>query len=254
MKRLIAIITLCILLPTWANAEDDILTTAAANGSFKTLTNLIVAADLDEALQGKGSFTVFAPTDEAFARLPKGTLEELLKPKNREKLADILKFHMIPEAISIAKSKPSHPVTTAKTLLGKKLNFKRDGEMVEVNGIKVITRNIRCSNGIIQVIDGVLIPSISVDSDSLLGVAKQAGTFKTLLAAVDAADLTEVLQGDGPFTLFAPTDKAFAKLPKGTIASLLKPDNKEKLATILKYRLARRCQASRYVQDVACCR
>ncbi len=232
MKRITTTLALLLLLPTLVSAEDNILTTAAANGSFKTLTSLVVAANLDEALQSKDELTVFAPTDEAFAKLPKGTLENLLKSENRETLANILKYHVLPTEISVPK-RNSHPLKSAKTLLGKKVNFDRKGSEVRINGAKIITRNIKCSNGLIHVIDTVLLPS--EDDNTIVGTAKKAGNFKTLLAAAKAAGLVETLSSKGPLTVFAPTDKAFKALPKGTLASLLKSENKDQLATILKY-------------------
>lgn len=232
MKLPIIIATLLLSLPSLVLGQNDILTTAASNGSFKTLTSLVVAADLDEALQGKGSLTVFAPTDEAFAKLPEGTLETLLKPENKEQLADILKYHVLPSKISVPK-RNSHPIKSAKTLLGKNVSFDRNGTKVKINDANITTRNIKCSNGFIQVIDAVLIPP--KDDNSIVGIAKKAGKFETLLAAAQAAGLVETLSGEGPLTVFAPTDKAFAALPKGTIKTLLKPANKDQLATILKY-------------------
>ena len=233
MKKVLAIALLFLLsIPSGVRANDDILTTAARNGSFNTLVSLCVAADLDEVLQGKGDFTVFAPTDEAFAKLPAETLQSLSQPENRDQLIAILKYHVLPTRVSVPAKAPSHPLRSAKSLLGPKINFQRKGNRLEVNGNEVVTRNIRCTNGIIQVIDGVLLPP---EDKSIVGTAKKAGTFKTLLAALDAAELTDALSGKGPFTVFAPTDKAFAAIPKSTLKSLLKPENKDKLAKILKY-------------------
>ncbi len=233
--RLLSIMFATLLsMPAVALADDNILSTAASNGSFKTLVNLVVAADLDEALQGDGEFTVFAPTDEAFAKLPAETLESLTQPENREQLASILKYHVIPREISVPKRPPSHPLKSAKTLMGKRIRFERNGSDVKVNNANVIIRNIKCSNGLIQVIDAVLIPPAD-DDNSIVGVAKQAGNFTTLLATTEAAGLVDALNGDGPLTVFAPTDEAFKALPEGTVKNLLKPENKEQLATILKY-------------------
>ncbi len=237
MNRIILIAFMVMAMPQWTIAADDILTTAASNGSFNTLVSLVVAADLDETLQSKGEFTVFAPTDEAFAKLPKETLAALLKPDNREQLASILKYHVLPQEISVPKRPPSHPLRSAKTLLGEKIKFDRQGTGVKVNGSKILIRNIRCSNGLIHVIDAVLMPP--KDDQTIVGVAQKAGNFKTLLAASEAAGLVEVLAGKGPLTVFAPTDKAFKALPSGTVESLLKPENKDKLANILKYHVVK---------------
>ncbi len=223
--------------PAGLRADDDILTTAAGNGSFKTLVSLVVAAGLDEALQGDGHFTVFAPTDAAFEQLPAETLQTLLKPENRAQLADILKYHVLPDELSAPRQAPSHPVRSATTLLGETLKFRRDGDDVFVNEARITTRNIRCSNGLIQVIDGVLLPP--QPSSTIVQVAEQAGSFKRLLAAVEAAGLTETLMGEGPFTVLAPTDDAFQALPPDALERLLEPKNRDQLAAILKYHVIR---------------
>jgi transforming growth factor-beta-induced protein len=209
-------------------AEDDIVDTAVKAGSFKTLAAALGAADLVDALKGKGPFTVFAPTDEAFAKLPAGTVETLLKPENKGKLAAILTYHVVPGTVLAA---DVVKVKGAKSLNGQRIDVTVDGSNVSVDAAKVVKTDIKCSNGVIHVIDSVILPA----SDTIPVVAENAKSFGTLLAAVKAAGLAEVLSGEGPFTVFAPTDEAFAKLPKGTVESLLKPENKDKLISILKY-------------------
>ena len=107
-------------------------------------------------------------------------------------------------------------------------------EKVMVNNANVIKTDIMCSNGVIHVIDNVILPPEAPSAD-IVDTAVEAGSFKTLVAAVQAAGLVDTLKGEGPFTVFAPTDEAFAKLPEGTIAELLKPENKDKLTAILTY-------------------
>jgi transforming growth factor-beta-induced protein len=216
-------------------ARADILTTAARAGQFKTLVSAVVAAGLDAPLKGDGHFTVFAPTDDAFAKLPKGTLETLLKPENQEKLATILKFHVLPKTVRVSAEPPAHRVERAATLAGPEVQFARAGNTVKVNGATVLVRNIECTNGVIQVIDAVLLPPEPEKKVTVLALAEKAGTFKTLLAALKAADLLDALSGNDPLTVFAPTDEAFAKLPKGTVENLLKPENKDQLRNILLY-------------------
>ena len=223
-------VMVALVLATTANlraAEKDIVDTAVAAGSFKTLAAALEGADLVDALKGKGPFTVFAPTDEAFAKLPKGTVETLLKPENKKKLAGILTYHVVSGKV------PASAVVKlsgAKTLNGQQVDVVVEDGEVMIDNAKVVTTDIACSNGIIHVIDSVILPA----EDSIPVVATKAG-FKTLVAAVKAAGLAEALSGEGPFTVFAPTDAAFAKLPEGTLESLLKPENKDKLAAILKY-------------------
>ena len=209
-------------------AEQTIVETAIAAGSFKTLVAAVGAAELAETLNGKGPFTVFAPTDEAFAKLPKETLESLLKPENKAKLAAILTYHVVPGAVKAA---DVVKLKNATTVQGQRVDIKVDGGKVTVDGANVVKTDIACSNGVIHVIDTVILP---VDG-TIVDVASKNGSFNTLVAAVKAAGLVETLSGKGPFTVLAPTDAAFAKLPKGTLETLLKPENKQQLVDILTY-------------------
>jgi len=148
------------LLPVTVNAmnngmQKDIVETAVENGSFKTLVAAVKAAGLVETLKGKGPFTVFAPTDAAFAQLPKGTVENLLMPKNKSKLVAILTHHVLAGAI-LAKEISGKKVSP-KTVNGTSLSI--DGTLgVTVSGAKVVIADVKTSNGIIHVIDKVLIP------------------------------------------------------------------------------------------------
>ncbi len=119
----------------------------------------------------------------------------------------------------------------AKTLNGQRVGIDVDDGKVSVDKANVVTTDIECSNGIIHVIDSVILPS----GDNIVATAEKAGTFKTLIAAAKAAGLAGALTGETDLTVFAPTDEAFSKLPEGTVADLLKPENKSKLAGILKY-------------------
>ncbi len=215
----------------WTTAQpqaSDIVDTAVKAGSFKTLAAALGAADLVETLKSKGPFTVFAPTDKAFAKLPKGTVDMLLKPENKAKLQAILKYHVVSGNVMAANVVK---LNSAKTVQGQSVQIKVDGGKVMVDGANVTATDVKCSNGVIHIIDTVILPA---DKD-IVETAVGAGKFKTLAAALGAAGLVETLQGEGPFTVFAPTDEAFAKLPEGTIATLLKPENKTKLQNILKY-------------------
>jgi uncharacterized surface protein with fasciclin (FAS1) repeats len=209
-------------------AVKDIVTTAVEAGSFKTLAAALKAGGLVETLQGKGPFTVFAPTDEAFAKLPAGTVETLLKPENKSQLVSVLTYHVVSGKVAAAQVVK---LNAAATVNGQRVDIKVEDGQVRVDQATVVKADIHCSNGIIHVIDQVLLPS----SDNIPATAQKAGTFNTLLAAAKAAGLVEVLSGDKPLTVFAPTDEAFAKLPEGTVESLLKPENKAKLAAILAF-------------------
>lgn len=210
-----------------ARTGPDIVDTAVAAGSFKTLVAALQAAGLVDALRSDGPFTVFAPTDEAFAALPKGTVEKLLKPENRATLAAILTYHVAPGELDAQEVVAR---TSVATLNGQRLQIAAR-QSVRVNGAKVVKADILCSNGVIHVIDQVILPS----SDSILETAAASGSFETLAAAIRTAGLIKTLSGEGPFTVFAPTDEAFAKLPAGTVQSLLQPENRHKLIEVLTY-------------------
>lgn len=132
----------------------DIVAVAEGAGKFKTLCAAVKAAGLEETLQGKGPFTVFAPTDEAFEKLPKGTLDDLLKPENKEKLAAILKYHVLPGEVMAADVKTMQ----AKTVNGQSLDVKVEDGKVTVDKAKVIMADVPASNGVIHAIDTVLMP------------------------------------------------------------------------------------------------
>jgi uncharacterized surface protein with fasciclin (FAS1) repeats len=141
-----------------AFAEDkpkDIVTTAVSAGNFKTLAKALEAAGLVETLKGKGPYTVFAPTDEAFAKLPKETLESLLKPENKEKLAGILKYHVV-AGQTLAKDVVK--LKEAKTVQGGNVKIEVKDGNVFVDGAKVTKTDIVTSNGVIHVIDTVILP------------------------------------------------------------------------------------------------
>jgi uncharacterized surface protein with fasciclin (FAS1) repeats len=141
--------------PARAQQTKDIVDTAVAAGSFTTLAKALTAADLAATLKGAGPFTVFAPTDEAFAKLPAGTLENLLKPENKEKLRRVLTYHVVPGkvlAADVAK------VSSAKAVSGDSLTVKASGGAVMVDKARVVKTDIAASNGVIHVIDTVLLP------------------------------------------------------------------------------------------------
>lgn len=206
----------------------DIVDTAVSAGQFKTLVAAVQAAELVETLKGDGPFTVLAPSDEAFAKLPEGTVAELIKPENREKLTSILTFHVIAGKVL---AKDALASGGGVTVNGQKIDCELDGGQIMIEGAKLVAADIECDNGVIHIIDQVIMP----EGSTIPEVAQAAGSFKTLLAAATAAGLVETLSGDGPLTVFAPTDEAFSKLPEGTVETLLKPENKAQLVEILTY-------------------
>ncbi|MEM1353258.1 MAG: fasciclin domain-containing protein [Planctomycetota bacterium] len=208
-------------------AEGDIVDVAVGAGTFNTLAAALQAGDLVEVLKGDGPFTVFAPTDEAFAALPEGTVEMLLQPENKALLQAILTYHVVPGNV-----KAEDVVGGAKlvTVNGQKLDLSTEGSVM-VDDATITATDIEASNGTIHVIDKVMMPS----TKDIIETAIEAGSFETLAAAITAAGLIETLQGEGPFTVFAPTDEAFAALPEGTVETLLQPENKDTLIAVLTY-------------------
>jgi transforming growth factor-beta-induced protein len=218
---------------------------ATADGRFTTLLAALDAAGLAETFAGQGAFTVLAPTDDAFAALPEGTVESLLADPQGA-LTDILTYHVVEGVV------PAETVVgleSAKTLQGEEVTIMVVDNEVILNELnKVIATDIEASNGIIHVIDGVLMPpSIAqaaaeddmvegemIEAKSIAEIAVEDGRFTTLVAALEAAGLVETLAGEGEFTVFAPTDDAFAALPEGTVESLLE-DPKGALTNVLLY-------------------
>ena len=137
-------------------AEKDIVDTAVAADGFSTLVAAVKAAGLVDTLKGKGPFTVFAPTDEAFAKLPKGTLESLLKPENKEKLAGILTYHVVAGKVLAA---DVVKLTEADTVQGSPVKIKVKDGKVMVNQANVVKTDIHCKNGVIHVLDAVILPN-----------------------------------------------------------------------------------------------
>jgi len=136
-------------------ADKDIVDTAVAAGQFETLAAALGAAGLVDTLKGDGPFTVFAPTDEAFAKLPAGTVENLLKPENKDQLTAILTYHVVPGNVMAA---DVVKLSEAETVNGKKVNIKTEGDNVMINDAKVVSADVAASNGVIHVIDAVILP------------------------------------------------------------------------------------------------
>ncbi len=217
--------------PTEAPAEEPtveqpgtIVDLAVADGRFTTLVAAVQAADLMEALADEGPLTVFAPTDDAFAALPEGTVEALLE--DIPALTEILLYHVVAGDVKAA---DVVTLESAETLQGGSLSISVEGDVVRINGAQVVIADIKASNGTIHVIDAVLLPPAPEEAGeaeadgpgTIVDIAVADGRFTTLVAAVQAADLAEALAGEGPLTVFAPTDDAFAALPEGTVEALL---------------------------------
>jgi uncharacterized surface protein with fasciclin (FAS1) repeats len=274
--RLLFVFALVIgLLPTAVFAQDepaDIVDTAVAAGDFSTLVAAVQAAGLVDTLKSEGPFTVFAPTDEAFAKLPAGTVESLLADPEGA-LTQILLYHVVPGKVMSGDLSDGLEAATAQ---GENVAFTIGDGTAMVNDANIVAADIETSNGVIHVIDTVILPpSIAAAPEAtpeateeameeatpeateepaaeaaaaeatpapaeeapaadIVDTAVAAGSFNTLVAAVQAAGLVDALKGEGPFTVFAPSDEAFAKLPAGTIDALL-ADPSGDLTQILLY-------------------
>ena len=150
---LVAVAALALATPA---AAADIVDTASSNGSFTTLVAAVKAAGLVDTLKGQGPFTVFAPTDEAFKKLPAGTVENLLKPENKAQLTKILTYHVVPGKVMA--SDISGKKTAAKTVEGSSVAIDASGRAVKVDNATVSTADVSASNGVIHVIDTVIMP------------------------------------------------------------------------------------------------
>lgn len=211
----------------------NIVQTAVEAGQFNTLAALLTQAELVEALQGDGPFTVFAPTDEAFAAVPKPVLNRL--GSDTELLKQILLYHVASGSVKAGQVVGLDEVTT---LQGSAASVKAYDGKVKVGGANVVATDIETSNGVIHVIDAVILPPAVAEAvtermskPNIVETAVAAGSFKTLAALVTQAGLADTLSNDGPFTVFAPTDAAFAKLPKETLQAV--QDDPELLKSVL---------------------
>ena len=157
MMTLGLIAAVLLMTPAAARAQHgtDIVDTAVAAGSFKTLAKALQAADLVATLKGAGPFTVFAPTDEAFAKLPTGALEDLLKPENKAKLQRILTYHVVPGRVMAA---DVVKMRSARAVSGDTIEIRVKGEAVMVNSARVVRTDVGAANGVIHVIDTVIMP------------------------------------------------------------------------------------------------
>ena len=138
-----------------SHTKKDIVDTAVSAGSFNTLVAAVQAAGLAETLKGEGPFTVFAPTDDAFAKLPAGTLDDLLKPENKDKLAAILTYHVVSGKVM---AKDVMTMKEAKTVNGQSVMVSMEADTVMIDNAKVVQADVECSNGVIHVIDTVILP------------------------------------------------------------------------------------------------
>jgi transforming growth factor-beta-induced protein len=208
-----------VLLPPAEPAAPDIVDLAVADGRFTTLAKALTEAGLVNFVKQSAALTVFAPTDDAFAKLPEGTLDALLKDKAA--LTRVLLYHIAPGQ---AVAQDVVNMSSVATFAGAYPSIRAEDGKVMVDDAQVIIPDLLASNGVIHVIDSVLLPPATPPAaqKDIVEVAVADGRFTTLAAALTAAGLVDALKGPGPFTVFAPTDDAFKKLPEGTVEGLLK--------------------------------
>jgi transforming growth factor-beta-induced protein len=223
-------------------APRDIVDTAVA-AELSTLVAAVGAAEITDDLRADGPLTVFAPTDAAFEALPPGLIDLLLEPRNRGLLTDILTYHVASGLLTSAELIEASPITTLEggTLRVAEVTIPSDDDSdptleVRVNDeATIVAADQLATNGIVHVIDTVLVPADRADDladliDSIpevldiVATAEAAGTFSTLLEALDDAGLTDTLEGPGPFTVFAPTNAAFNRLTPAQQAALQDPE------------------------------
>jgi transforming growth factor-beta-induced protein len=220
--------------------NKDIVSNVSNASNLTTLVAAVKAAGLVSTLQSPGPFTVFGPDNDAFAKLPAGTVETLVKPENKEKLVNILTYHVLSGTYKISDLKDGQIL---KTVNGQEIKVTKVGGKTLINGAAILTPDVLQSNGVAHVIDTVLLPEQTVKvggaamypSKDIVSNVSNASNLTTLVAAVKAAGLVTTLQSPGPFTVFGPSNAAFDKLPAGTVETLVKPENKDKLVSILTY-------------------
>ena len=303
-----SIIALMFIAPaTYAN--DTVVDVALWSDVHKTLVAAVVAADLVDTLSSEWPFTVFAPVDDAFANLPAGTVDTLLNPENIDMLRSILTYHVLPGNITAAHLKNG---LMADTVQGDSVVFQHTNDAWYINNSKIVATDIMAGNGVVHIIDTVIMPTMTVSdsiqavyelrvgmteademkvdkvlakyadmrkdmwdkldarlvslidiymqdnmlsdrmrnmlslikyeilsgntmTNSVVDIAIGSDVHKTLVTAVVEAGLSDTLSSDGPFTVFAPVDSAFVKLPDGTVESLLAEESKASLTNILTY-------------------
>ena len=220
-------------------AGKTIVDIAVATPDLSTLVTALTAGDLVTTLSGPGPFTVFAPSNEAFAKLPPLYLKLLLDPANIKTLQKVLTYHV---AFAAAFSKDLTNGETIATVEGEAVTVtltKRvfKPTVVMINNSTVTTADVAASNGVVHIIDTVLMPPDMPPptADTIVELAQGVADLSTLVTALKAADLVSTLSSPGPFTVFAPSNEAFAKLPAGVLAKLLEPRNKAQLVKLLTY-------------------
>lgn len=211
-------------------APNSVANLLSEQSNLSTLAQAVQTSDLLNTLDEEGPYTVFAPSDEVFANYTGYTVDQLLLEENREILNKILKYHTITGRIMSSDLKDGQATATVQ---GEKVIIQTE-DGIKVNDAHITTADLEADNGVIHIIDKVLLP-LSMQEKTIAQLAIADDRLSTLVEALKADNLVKTLQSKGPFTVFAPTNEAFAALPEGTVESLLEPENKEILASLLSY-------------------
>jgi len=230
-------VLLAAVLVASASALPNIVQLAQSVPELSTLVTAVSAGGLVSTLEGPGPFTVFAPTNDAFNALPAGVLDNLLKPENKAQLVDILTYHVVAGNVQSGNLTNGELVPTVE---GKNVsvNIEAVGGVylnIGTQSANVIQADVEASNGVVHLINAVLLPPSPPSTDNIVQLAQSVSDLSTLVTAVVAAGLASTLSGPGPFTVLAPTNEAFAALPAGVLDNLLKPENKAQLVAVLTY-------------------
>jgi len=224
------------------SAAGTIVDLAVATPDLSTLVTALKAGKLVDTLNGPGPFTVFAPTNEAFAKLPKAVLDHLLEPANIKELDAVLTYHV---ASGDVHSKDLSDHEKIKTVEGQEVEVFIKDSHVYINNGEVTAADNDASNGVVHIVNHVLIPPhlqalyrTGSAAGTIVDLAVATPDLSTLVTALKAGKLVDTLNGPGPFTVFAPTNEAFAKLPKAVLDHLLEPANIKELDAVLTYHVA----------------
>lgn len=211
--------------------KADIVKVAERNKDLSTLVQALTAGELVQVLEGKGPFTVFAPANEAFAKIPKDALSKLLG--NKELLDQLLEYHVLSGKFSMRDLMSAKLVATLEK---EEVIVRSMDNAIMVNNAEVTTADVGATNGVVHVINRVLVPPnfpLSLYPEDIVELAEGQPDLSTLVQALVVGKLTETLSGAGPFTVFAPTNEAFAKIPAADLQKLL--ENRQELDAILEY-------------------
>jgi len=230
-------VLLAAVLVASASALPNIVQLAQSVPELSTLVTAVSAGGLVSTLEGPGPFTVFAPTNDAFNALPAGVLDNLLKPENKAQLVDILTYHVVAGNVQSGNLTNGELVPTVE---GKNVsvNIEAVGGVylnIGTQSANVIQADVEASNGVVHLINAVLLPPSPPSTDNIVQLAQSVSDLSTLVTAVVAAGLASTLSGPGPFTVLVSTNEAFVALPAGVLDNLLKPENKAQLVAVLTY-------------------